>query len=546
MAPVRGWFGTLLRSAKHSPRTRAIYQMLSGGEDVRRARTPTPEPHQTLLPDAPARCCMSLCEDPPLIRKSNASVMHVTIVIFLEFFAWGLVTTILPDQIRNFFGTSQMWLVLGLTQGLKGFLSFLSAPLLGALSDQYGRKYFLLATVLCTCLPLPFLFIADMWWHVSVVAISGSLAVTFSIVFAYVSDVTLPSERSAAFGQVSATFAASLVLSPALGSFLQRMYGANLVFGLSCFTAVLDIAYIVFFVPESMSCDDDDASSGSGPIELTWERANPFSSMKAVFSSQLMLHLSFMVLLSYLPEAGEYQCLMLFLKSSVDFSEMELAIFIAVLGVMSIIAQTSILSYLSGRLTPKTVICCGLLFQTAQLVIYGLFTAKWVMYAATVFVAMGSITYPAISALVSQSTSAEQQGVVQGVITGIRSLCTGLGPALFGLLFQIAEVPLDGRGSTGFTRHFSTSFPGAPFLVGAGFVLMSLLVTLTLPDRPVRARSQRRTRSVCELGDKTDTEEHIELVPLHSTRPGEAEHQPDLEPVSIDTPAAPVLTSKAL
>lgn len=106
------------------------------------------------------------------------------------------------QAIKDYFGTNQMWLVLGLMQGVKGLLSFLSAPLIGALSDTYGRRPFLLLTVGCTCLPLPFLFITNMWWHVSAVAFSGAFAVTFSVVFAYVSDVTDVADRSSAFGLV--------------------------------------------------------------------------------------------------------------------------------------------------------------------------------------------------------------------------------------------------------------------------------------------------------------------------------------------------------
>jgi MFS family permease len=95
-----------------------------------------------------------------------------------------------------------MWLVMGFSQGIKGFLSFLSAPLLGALSDARGRRPFLLLTVACTCMPLPFLLFYNLWWHVIAVAASGTFAVTFSIVFAYVSDVTDDHDRSSAFGQV--------------------------------------------------------------------------------------------------------------------------------------------------------------------------------------------------------------------------------------------------------------------------------------------------------------------------------------------------------
>lgn len=109
----------------------------------------------------------------------------------------------ITQAIKAYFGKERMWLVLGLTQGLKGLLSFLSAPLIGALSDKSGRKSFLLLTVGCTCLPLPFLFIPNLMWYAVVVGVSGAFAVTFSIVFAYVSDITTPEDRNAAFGQVS-------------------------------------------------------------------------------------------------------------------------------------------------------------------------------------------------------------------------------------------------------------------------------------------------------------------------------------------------------
>lgn len=97
-----------------------------------------------------------------------------------------------------------------------GLLSFLSAPLIGALSDIWGRKFFLLVTVFFTCAPIPLMKI-NSWWYFAMISISGVFAVTFSVVFAYVADVTDESDRSAAYGLVSATFAASLVTSPALG-----------------------------------------------------------------------------------------------------------------------------------------------------------------------------------------------------------------------------------------------------------------------------------------------------------------------------------------
>ena len=112
---------------------------------------------------------------------------------------------------------------------------------------------FQLLAVGCTCFPLPFLLLHDLLWHMIAVAVSGAFAVTFSVVFAYVSDVTSVTERSSAFGQVSATFAASLVISPALGSLLQSYAGNTAVFALSSIISVIDILFIIFFVPEVCS-----------------------------------------------------------------------------------------------------------------------------------------------------------------------------------------------------------------------------------------------------------------------------------------------------
>lgn len=230
-------------------------------------------------------------------------------------------------------------------QGIKGFLAFLMAPLIGAMSDAWGRKPFLLLAVGFTCLPLPFLLLHNLLWHFVAVALSGAFAVTFSIVFAYVGDITSPLERSSAFGQVSATFAASMVISPALGSLVQAYAGNTAVFLLSTLISLADMLFIVFVVPESKPRSEQPQRT------ISWATANPFQSMRAAFNSGPIMLLSIVVFFSYLPEAGEYQCLMLYLENSAHFSKTSLALFIACLGSFSIVAQTYVpLSYvLAGQ-----------------------------------------------------------------------------------------------------------------------------------------------------------------------------------------------------
>nr|CAD7432267.1 unnamed protein product [Timema monikensis] len=268
------------------------------------------------------------------------SVYHALVVIFLEFFAWGLLTmpiiaelsslsvaggencvspddttatprvvdqliapdpldgvnsltgiqtpnsvslTGLPESVAPYCSTTagvlnetfpdHTFLMNGLIMGIKGLLSFLSAPLIGALSDVWGRKFFLLITVFFTCAPIPLMTI-NTWWFFAMISISGVFAVTFSVVFAYVADVTEEHERSLAYGLVSATFAASMVISPALGAYMMDAYSENLVVALATAIAILDVFFILVAVPESLP-EKVRPSSWGAPI--SWEQADPFA-----------------------------------------------------------------------------------------------------------------------------------------------------------------------------------------------------------------------------------------------------------------------------
>ena len=155
------------------------------------------------------------------------------------------------------------FLMNGIIVGIKGFLSFLSAPLVGALSDQWGRKPFLLITVFFTCAPIPLMKL-NSWWYFATISISGAFAVTFSVVFAYVADVTEEADRSAAYGLVSATFAASLVTSPVIGTYISKLYGINVVVALSSSIALLDVVFILIAVPESLAERARSSAAGWG------------------------------------------------------------------------------------------------------------------------------------------------------------------------------------------------------------------------------------------------------------------------------------------
>ncbi|CAH8865405.1 unnamed protein product [Trichobilharzia szidati] len=436
---------------------------------------------------------------------STPTVYHAAIVIFLEFFAFGLLTTPMISVLDETF-PKHTFLMNGIIQGVKGFLSFFSAPFLGALSDMFGRKPFLLLTVTFTCSPIPLMKISH-WWYFTMVSISGIFAVTFSFALAYVADITTEEDRSWGYGLVSATFAASLVSSPAIGAYLGRVYSEELVVALATAIAFLDICFILACVPESLPekvrighlCSVSTLGGPSG--KFSWGKADPFATLRQMTNNHLVLMICITTFLSYLPEAGQYSCFFVYLRLVMRFTEENVALFIGVVGIMSCIAQTVILSLLYRVMRPKHVIIFGLIFEAIQLTLYGFATNPVLLWLAGLIAAMGSITYPALSAFISNHTAADQQGVGQGLVTGIRGLCGGLGPALFGLFFYIFRVDLNEHTSG---VHITTNndpnkslippsavqilqeqlMPGPPFAFGAALVLLAIIVSMFIPENP--------------------------------------------------------------
>ncbi|KAH7645983.1 hippocampus abundant transcript 1 protein-like isoform x1 [Dermatophagoides farinae] len=454
--------------------------------------------------------------------RSKPSLLHAIVVIFLEFFAWGLLT--LPAiTVLNTTFPDQTFLMNGLIMGVKGFLSFLSAPLIGALSDLWGRKFFLLITVFFTCLPIPFMKFSPSIYF-GLVILSGIFSVTFSVIFAYVADITEEHERSHAYGWLTASFSLSLISSPSLGALISSTFGDdNLVICIATGVAIFDLIYILLMVPESLP-----EKLRQKSISI-WESADPFSSIRRAGKDRMILTLCVAVFLSYLPEAGQYSCFFVYLKLVIGFDQIQVAAYIAFIGILSVISQTLLLTILMKRVGSKNTIMIGLIFEMLQLICFGLGSSHWVVWIVSVIAAISTITYPALSAYVSSYADADKQGLLQGIITGIRGLSNGLGPCFFGLIFSLFNVDLvrqshpihssssasvlsssaesldtlkhmmpsitnvNGSSSSFITFLNSTTnqffhsptdqvIPGPPFLFGSFLVLIAILIMAFMPE----------------------------------------------------------------
>ncbi|CAM9685667.1 unnamed protein product, partial [Choristocarpus tenellus] len=172
-------------------------------------------------------------------------------VLFYEFLALALVRGLLPKLMLNFWG-DWTYSVIGVLETLKGCLAFVACPMFGRLSDVIGRKRCLLLTVMGTTFPVCTLALTqNLWVFAAALSLSGIFAATFPLTFAYIADFVPREARAPAYGLALATFGLSFSMGPLIGSYLAKEFGNQAVFVCSVLLTLLDIAYIVFILPES-------------------------------------------------------------------------------------------------------------------------------------------------------------------------------------------------------------------------------------------------------------------------------------------------------
>jgi DHA1 family tetracycline resistance protein-like MFS transporter len=201
------------------------------------------------------RGCATINNEQQLIRQDDrpmtANYKLILPVLFLEYLSISITRSILPGLIVDEFG-SYSYIIIGIIETLKGLFAFVSCPLIGKISDEYGRKYFLLITMIGTTFPICFLaWNNDVWIYTILVGFSGIFAATFALTFAYISDIVDKENCAAAFGMALATFGLSFTVGPVLGGYLAANYGPDRVFRISNVLVILNILYIVFVLPES-------------------------------------------------------------------------------------------------------------------------------------------------------------------------------------------------------------------------------------------------------------------------------------------------------
>jgi DHA1 family tetracycline resistance protein-like MFS transporter len=394
---------------------------------------------------------------PPKTRRAAVAFIFVTVA--LDMLALGMVIPVLPKLVESFVGgdTAHASEIFGLFATAWALMQFVFSPLLGALSDRYGRRLIVLVSnfglgadyILMALAPsLSWLFVGRV--------ISGIAAASVSTGFAYIADVTPPEKRAASFGLISAAFGLGFILGPALGGLLGAI-DARMPFWVAALLSLINALYGLLVLPESLPKERR--------ISFDWRRANPVGSLVLLRSHRELLGLAAANFLAYLGHVVLPSVTVLYATYRYGWDNGTMGLTLAAVGVCAVIVQVSVIGPFVRRFGERGALLIGLIFGAAGFAIYGLAPTGPLFWAGIPVMALWGLSGPAVQGLMTRRVSASEQGQLQGANSSITAIANLIGPSIFTLTFAYVIGP-----------GADWQLPGAPFLLAMLMLLASALL----------------------------------------------------------------------
>lgn len=387
---------------------------------------------------------------------------------------WGLIIPVMADLIAqlkhipiNEASTYGAWLLsaFAITQ-------FAFSPVIGNLSDRYGRRPVLLLSLFGFGMDYIIQALAPAYgWLFLGRVIAGITGASFTTATAYIADVSEDeTARAKNFGLIGAAFGLGFVLGPALGAFLAT-WGIRAPFYAAAALCLLNCLYGYFFLPESLSKEN------RRPFD--WKRANPFGSLQFLIKHPEIGGLAISFFLIYLGAQAVQGNWNFFTIYRFHWSDKMVGISLAVVGVLVGGVQAGLTRVINPKIGNEKSIYLGLSLYTLGLILFAFATQGWMMFAFLVPYCLGGICGPSLQSVISGHVPRNQQGELQGALTSLMSLTTIFGPLIMNSTFAYFT-----------TDKAPFHFPGIHFLIGAACMLFSIIITNKVLSREKKERPE--------------------------------------------------------
>jgi MFS transporter, DHA1 family, tetracycline resistance protein len=388
-------------------------------------------------------------------ERRKAAIAFIFAIVLLDVIALGIVIPVLPKLVESMVGqTARGAEIFGLFGTAWALMQFLCSPLLGALSDRFGRRPVLLISMAGHGLDYILMALAPnlLWLFVGRV-ISGITAASFGTAYAYIADVTAPEKRAESFGVVGAAFGVGFVLGPALGGILGA-YDPRLPFWVAAAFSLANAAYGYLFVPESLPPERR--------MAFSLARANPVGSLRLLRQRPELLGLAGVNFLHQLAHASLPAIAVLYASYRYGWDSQIMGLSLAAIGIMSGLVQGTLIKPIVAHVGVRWTLLAGLLFGAMGFAIYGFARTSVEFWAGIPVMALWGIAGAATQAMMSQLVTPSEQGQLQGANASVMAVAGLFGPGLFSFTFawSIARGPAAG-------------WPGLAFLLAAALLVLA-------------------------------------------------------------------------
>jgi len=393
----------------------------------------------------------------PAAPRLNPAIAFILVTAALDVMAIGIIIPVLPALIVEFTGSDAdagIWN--GIMVALWAGMQFLFSPVIGSLSDRYGRRPVILISALGLAADFALMALApNLWWLALGRILGGITSSSFTTTFAYMADITPPEQRSRAYGLIGAAYSAGFVLGPLAGGLLGEL-GPRVPFWAAAGLALIAFIYGLLVIPESLKPELR--------MPFSWRRANPVGSLKLLRSHPDLAGLAWVYFIIYVAHNVFAAVFVLYAGYRFGWSIWAVGLSLALWGVLDIIAQALLVGPAVRRFGDRATMIFGLVFGAVGLFILGLAPDE-IIFVIGIFVSgMWAFAMPTIQSLMTSRVSESEQGQLQGANQSVASIASVAAPIFFGWIYAL-------------------SVGAAPVIpiAGAAFVVAGLVLAFAVP-----------------------------------------------------------------
>ena len=392
-------------------------------------------------------------------KEKKAAIGFIFLTLVIDITGWGIIIPVVPKLIQELTGgdLSDASKIGGWLLFTYAFTQFLLSPLIGNLSDKYGRRPIILFSLLG--FSIDYLFIAfapTLMWLFVARFISGITGASITTATAYIGDISTPENRARSFGMMGAAFGIGFIIGPVIGGLLGQ-FGARVPFYAAAALCFINFLYGYFVLPESLPKENR--------RELDWSKTNPIKAIMNLRKYPKIFGLFISIMLVYIGSHAVHSNWSYFTMYQFKWDEKMVGISLGIIGLLVGIVQGGLIRWINPKIGNEKSIIYGLILYTLGMFLFSMATESWMMFTFLIPYCLGGIAGPALQSVITENVPANEQGEIQGTLTSIMSATAIIGPPLMSNVFYNFS-----------NKNATIHFPGAPFILGGILMLFSAII----------------------------------------------------------------------